>query len=116
MKRNDELLRSLLFEFEADDDWMILLATHIGMTREERTREGHVLLLCDAGFVADEGDDTYRLSSQGHDYLDAIRDEGVWKKTTEAAARVGGVGLGIMKDIAVAFLKQKVTETLGIAL
>ncbi|SOC17033.1 uncharacterized protein DUF2513 [Rhodobacter sp. JA431] len=56
------------------------------------------------------------VASAGHDYLDAIRDEGIWQKTKEGAAKMGGVTLGIMKDIAVVYMKEAAAEKLGITL
>ena len=58
----------------------------------------------------------FRLTNQGHDYLAAIRDDGIWQKTKEAASSAGGVGLGVMKDIAVAYVKQELSTRLGMAL
>lgn len=46
----------------------------------------------------------------------SIRDDGVWKKTKEAASTAGGVGLGIMKDIAVAYVKQELSTRMGLPL
>jgi hypothetical protein len=41
------------------------------------------------------------LSWAGHDLLDSIRDDSVWKKTKEMAASVGGsVGLETLKALA----------------
>ena len=77
-----------------------------------------LLLMRDAGLI--EGEDAnlglFRIKNAGHDYLDAIRDEDIWKKTKDGASKVGGVTLGIFKDIAIAYVKQAVTEKLGINL
>jgi hypothetical protein len=48
--------------------------------------------------------------------LAAIRDDGVWQKTKAAASTAGGVGLGVMKDIAVAYVRQELSTRLGIPL
>ena len=116
VKRNDDLLRQLLFEYEEQDDWLIPQYSTWGMSEEERERLGHVHLLCDAGFVTKVGKHTYRLSNDGYDYLDAIRSDTVWEKTKSGAAKVGGMTLGMMRDLAVAYLKQEAAEKLGIEL
>jgi hypothetical protein len=62
------------------------------------------------------GGHSYRLTNQGHDYIGAIKNETIWKKTKEGALQVGGVTLGMMKDIAIAYLKQEAAERLGLSL
>lgn len=116
MKRNDDLLRQLLLEFEDQADWLIMVKNAMGMSQEERDKIGHIQLLCDVGFVSQVGNGTYRLTNSGFDYLDAIRSDNVWEKTKEGAAQVGGVTLGMMKDLAVAYLKKEAAEKLGIDL
>ena len=44
-------------------------------------------------------DSAYRLTSQGHDFIEAIRDKGIWEKTKEAVAETGGnASLGNIKN------------------
>ena len=117
MKRNKDLLRDVLFEFEGEKDWLILLPETAGMGESEWTKVGHVRLLCDAGFVAQVGNGTYRLTNSGHDYLDAIRDDGIWEKTKAAVAETGGsAGLDLVKKVATAFVKKKIEDHTGLEL
>lgn len=117
MKRDDDYIRELLFKYEADEDWLLFTPGEtLGAGKEEWKERGHVYLLMDEGLIAQVGNGTMRVTAAGHDYLDAIRDEGIWKKTKEGAAAVGGVTLGIMKDIAVAYVKQSAADKLGIPL
>jgi len=116
VKRDDDLLRGLLFEFEAEDDWLLILPQTLNMSQDDRVKIGHVNLLCDAGYVTQVGKGTYRLTNQGYDFLDAIRDETIWKKTKAGAAEVGGMTLGMIKDLALAYVKQEAAEKLGIRL
>ena len=112
MTRDDDYLRDLLIKFEAQEDWKI----YIHETHDDGKRMYHALLLCDAGFMERMTDACYRMTNDGHDYLVAIKNNDVWQKTKEGAAKIGGATLGIMKDIAIAYLKQKTSETLGISL
>ena len=49
-----------------------------------------------------------RLTAAGHDFLNAIRDETVWKKTQEKVSTVGGgVAINVLVAIATEFLKKK---------
>ena len=82
----------------------------------DEKRAYHVMLLCDAGYMTNVTADTYRMTSSWHDYLDAIRDDTVWAKIKDVAAGVGGVTLGVMKELGVAYLKQEITKKTGIQL
>ena len=53
------------------------------------------------------GEGTYRLTNQGHDYIEAIKSDTVWQKTKDGASQVGGATLGMMKDIAISYLGKK---------
>ncbi|MGB0900197.1 DUF2513 domain-containing protein [Halocynthiibacter sp.] len=116
MKRDDDFLRDLLFEFEEQKDWLILVPEWLGMPEDERRKQYHVLLLSDAGLVVGVGNSTYRLTAGGHDYLDVIRNEAVWERTKVGIAQVGGMTLGMIKDLAIAYTKQVAAEKLGIEL
>lgn len=116
MKQNNDLLREILFEFKAEEDWLIILPEYPGREPEERKKVGHVKLLCDAGPVGQINEGVFRLTSPGYDYLDAIRSDTIWTKTKAGASAVGGVSLGMMKDIALSYVKQELAEKLGIAL
>jgi hypothetical protein len=111
MKRDDELIRHLLQEFEQQEDWLIMAPNAMGMSVEDRKRIGHIYLLCDAGMLTSVGRDTYRLTNQGHDFLEATRDEGLWQKTKDAVSETGGnASLEIVRQLAVGFLKKKISQ------
>lgn len=118
MKRDDDLIRELLFEAEASDEPHILLdgGVVMGASQDDLKRYMHAVWLSDAGLFQEEDKGIFRITNQGHDYLDAIRSEGIWKKTKAAASTMGGVGLGIMKDIATAYVRQELSGQLGIPL
>lgn len=50
------------------------------------------------------------LTWAGHDYVDAIRDEGVWKKTKSATKAAGGYTFEIVKQVAIAVLKDAIAK------
>ena len=41
----------------------------------------------------------FRMTNQGHDYLDAIRSDTIWAKTKTGAAELGGTTLGMMMQL-----------------
>ena len=111
MRPNDDLMRDLLLEFERQEDWLLLLPQTLGMSQEDRERIGHVNLLCDAGLVTRYSKDTYRITNDGYDFLEAIRDEGLWQKTKDTVSKTGGnATLEIVKTLAIGFLKKKISQ------
>jgi RIO-like serine/threonine protein kinase len=116
VRRNDDLLRNILIETEEQTDWLVLISQVISPSKDQRERGYHVQLLCDAGLMTQVSASGFRMTNQGHDYLEAIRSDTIWNKTKQGAAEVGGMTLGMMKDVAVALLKQKASEMLGINL
>lgn len=116
MKRDDDFIRKLLFEAEEAGSPYLLARLTLNPSEEEQKRHMHAVWLSDAGLFQEVKDGIFRITNQGHDYLAAIRDEGVWQKTKAAASTAGGVGLGVMKDIAVAYVRQELSTRLGIPL
>ena len=57
-----------------------------------------------------------RLTYAGHEFLDAVRDGEVWRRTKEGAAKAGGAGLKLMLQLGVAYGKQVAAERLGLHL
>lgn len=55
-----------------------------------------------------------RLTMPGHEYLDTIRDEAVWRKTKEGAQAVGSFSLQTLGALARGFVKQKISQHTGL--
>ncbi|TPW31328.1 DUF2513 domain-containing protein [Pararhizobium mangrovi] len=114
MKRDDDYIRQLLLDMEASDDLYLVASLKLSMRPEEQKKHQHAELLCDAGFFEAVNKGVYRMTNQGHDYLNVIRDQTVWAKTKKGASSLGGATLGMMKDIAIAYVKKEAIEKLGI--
>jgi hypothetical protein len=123
MKLDKELVREILLAVEAHDEaqgWMTLKIE--GRTDKEVSY--HVMLLDEAGLLSGislGGMNTFewqpkRLTYQGHEFLDTVRDGEVWRRTKEGAEKVGGVGLGLLVELGKAYGKQIFKERLGIEL
>ncbi|MCR9157028.1 MAG: DUF2513 domain-containing protein [Rhodobacteraceae bacterium] len=57
----------------------------------------------------------FRITPLGHDYLDAVRDEGIWAQTKKAVADTGGnATIEIVKALATGYLKKKISQHTGI--
>lgn len=118
VKRDDDLLRKLLLEIEAQQDAVYVLALHLSSSPEERRAYYHLKLLADAGFLDETGSGSggvFRITNAGHDFLASIRDETAWSKVKGASRSLGDVGLGFMKDIGIGYLRAKAVE-MGIPL
>lgn len=53
------------------------------------------------------------LTWEGHDFVDTLRDPEIWKKTKNAASKIGGVSFKAMLEIGKAIAKQEL-QKLGI--
>ena len=61
--------------------------------------------------------DGYRLSNDGHDFLKAIRSDGVWSQTKKIVAESGGnATLELIKTLATSFLKKEIEDRTGLKL
>ncbi len=98
MKRDMDLIRKIMLKIEEEYRSSAIINLSIdGYDRE--TVAYHCRILNDAGFVSDyEGryasDQLYMfwvgpLTWEGNDFLDKIRDDGIWYKTKEVITKKG---------------------------
>ena len=115
MKRDLDLLRKILLAIENADEfyyynWIQHLASDIGCSNLELV-SFHVSLLVDNDYIevldiscCGINYDDYmikRLTADGCDYLDNIRNDTIWNKTKEVISNIGGTSaLDIVKSIA----------------
>lgn len=91
----------------------------LGVTEESHAQIAyHLTLLVEEGFIegrpGSRGMPTVsRLTWKGHEFLDAVRDDKVWKTTKEVGKRAGANGLDVLFGIAKEILKRKAAEVLG---
>ena len=66
MRRDDDLIRSLMFEAEAADDWRLaeIGAFVLNPDPKESRRAYHLILLCDAGLFTRVGKGVFRLTNE----------------------------------------------------
>lgn len=116
MKRDMELVRLLLLREEGDET---VEAEIMRFSGEEQAYNG--ALLIDAGLVIGDtvkdarGKIRYtsviRLTWAGHDFLDAVRDNGIWRKAKEKVFRPGA---SFTFDILKEWAKHEIKQQLGI--
>lgn len=54
------------------------------------------------------------ISFEGHQFLDNIRDDGVWKDTKKALSKFSSVSLGVINTIATQILTSLINSQLGL--
>lgn len=129
MKRDMDVIRDILLTLESSD------TARIGRKRIEL--EGvdpaiidfHIELLKEAGFVDHQivqpqygsgyesrirFDAGMRLTMDGYDFLESIKDVEVWEQTKVGIRKVGNAGLAVVWEIAKAYGKQVIKERLGL--
>lgn len=55
-----------------------------------------------------------RLTMAGHEYLDSIRDDKVWRRTKTAAQTIGSFSLEALSALARGFMREKIRKHTGI--
>jgi hypothetical protein len=115
MKRDLDYIRELLLAIEADSrldgTGLVHFAPSSDSGRSCEELAYHLTLLIEAGFLKGEPTGQIpmisRLTWDGHEFLDDIRDPEIWGKTKERAKTVAGLGLQFVWEIAKAEIKTK---------
>jgi Hypothetical protein (DUF2513) len=113
MKRDLDLIRSLLLTVESDGEH----AVPTGRTDEEVA--DHAQQLIEEGLVegvvvrnhqnVPTGFAIARLTSKGHDFIDATRNPNIWKKTKGYVTKnLPGWTLSILKEVAERAIKGEI--------
>ncbi len=117
MQRDNDYIRELLFELESQNDYLLLHPQTLGASLASRKKSYHLQLLCDAGYLTQLTDSGFRMTSQGHDLIESIRDEGIWQTTKKKVAETGGnATFEIIQSLALGLLKTKISKHTGIEL
>ena len=110
MKRDMDLVRTILLALA--DSGEPLWSTDLVTDEYSRNVIGyHFLILDEAGLIMANvkaaGDDPYyiavasRLTWEGNDFLDAVRDESIWKRVRSTIGKItGGASFEVFKTVA----------------
>lgn len=124
-----DLVRSLLLEMEGGKTFFCLLtkeqAENCGAEANEdlsqsqvNIREHHLWLIRGAGLATFEGvtEGWYlrHITWSGHDFIDSIRDDQIWRATKEGAKRAGGFTFEIMTAIAKGLITENIRKISGV--
>jgi hypothetical protein len=132
MKRDLEKVRELLFSIEENDyvsglSWYVRDPWWKTPSSENDGREvlsdvdqHHLLIMEQAELVRLQPFHCFIYASltwEGHDYLDAVREEGIWASTKSALTESGGsAAIELVKSIATAFARKKIEQHTGLKL
>jgi hypothetical protein len=127
MKRDMDLVRDLLLAIENDPNFdgmrriMPDEPGDLGITEHSYEEVVyHLVLLIEAGLLV--GKLTMqmpiisKLTWQGHDFLDTVRDPVIWRETKEGAKKAGGFSLELLAALAKGLVKKKIEEHTGVQL
>jgi hypothetical protein len=134
VKRDNDYLRLIMFELVDDSKSSATEHTFIDCSADEQKRAYHLQLLVDKNWlsIVSEADyvkskqpistggrrlastRVFRVTNDGQDFVEAVRDDTIWARTKDGMSQIGGATLTMLKDIAVSYLKQKAAEQLGI--
>lgn len=125
MKLDQDLVREILLAIEASKNDPKEGIDLVLKNRSSRAISYHVLLLTEAGFILSR--DAFlthntslwqptRLTYKGHEFLDTVRDEEIWRRTKTGAEKAGGAGLGLLLELGKAYGKQVLEDRLAIKL
>ncbi|KKC27243.1 DUF2513 domain-containing protein [Sphingomonas sp. SRS2] len=120
MRRDSDLIRAILLAIENEDRCEVLRMPDINGYDDE-TVHFHARLLVEKGFLKTYFPDRagrqpwtcIRLTWEGYDFLDAIRDPVVWRWVKHSAAKVGSWSIETLAAIAKSMILAKV-EALGL--
>jgi len=124
MKRDMDLVRAILKEFESNEDktWLPKLSIE---GYSDALVQHHIEIMSDAGLLQPvfgshsssklyyEKICGYRLGWDGHEFLDASRDESRWKQAKGIMTKIGGATLEIMKQILAQLMAEQVKQYMG---
>ncbi|MBC3233732.1 DUF2513 domain-containing protein [Pseudomonas lurida] len=125
MRRDMDLLRLLLLKLEVlhEDAHSICHYQYEELMVEGFTEDQvayHLDLATEAGLVDQGGNGSMhgfmfkRLTWEGHDFVDAVRDNDIWMKTRQGVNAAGGFSVDLLKDLAKGFIKKKISEHTGV--
>ncbi|MER9526648.1 DUF2513 domain-containing protein [Mesorhizobium sp. M0292] len=123
------MVREMLFALEAKPDFAMRKYKQITPEGRKPDDVGYALIkMYEAGFITGEvirSKSTpdrlievipFELTFKGHEFLDSIRDDEIWRKTKDGARKMGGAGIEFMWEMAKAYGKHVAKEKLGLEL
>ena len=111
LKLDNDLVRIMLLQVETDTDghtnYEIESYCEARFPEyETNTTTYHMKYLIDAEFVQAKNGAFRDITPAGRDFLNNVRNEGVWEDTKKAIKPLGSVALNIVSEIAASIIKK----------
>lgn len=126
MKRDMDFIREILLDIEGQDGPQLsdLLPGPVSDEGYNKLAEHLRLLIDDAGLVtgiaahsmAGKNWLDLKLTWDGHEFLDTVRDDEIWARTKQGALAAGGFSLDLLAALAKGFVKKQIEEKTGVEL
>lgn len=128
MERNMELIRTILLKVEADPKFhgelQSISAASLGITdHTEAEVIYHLVMLVEAGYLVGNTKMARagavlvsKITWEGYEFLDSVRNPETWQKTKEGARTIGSWSVSLLSDMAKAYAKHLAKEKLGLDL
>jgi hypothetical protein len=131
MKRDPDLIRKLMLKLESlpmPAGSIFMINTNKDLQIDDYSANEvyyHMDQILMSGWVDGAGGHGMNPSSQfsfraltpaGHDFVDSVRDEKIWKLTKDGVTKVGGFTLETLSILGKAFLKKQLEKHIGFGL
>lgn len=119
MKRDLNLIRNMLLRIEElnSTKQKITIESFLDLCADPALISLHIELLIDSNYIETSEPIycgvikdflIYRITSDGYDYLDSIRENSIWERTENMLFKVGGsAALDVVKSVAVSIVKTR---------
>lgn len=109
--RDDEYMRDLLFKIErAEDPIIAVVHNPHNPDPETEKRNYHIKLLYDRGLLALKSGSSYRLTDEGHNFIESIRDDTCWNRIKSVGAGSLASMIAAAGDLALEKAVEKAVE------
>jgi Hypothetical protein (DUF2513) len=109
MKRDMDTIRELLLWMEKQPDNVFFYADLPDMGGREFTI-AHAQMLLSGGYLEQSQQRTLRVSWQGYEFLEQVRDPDIWTKAKTGAGKVGSWSIKLLGDLAAGYVRAKAAE------
>jgi Hypothetical protein (DUF2513) len=124
MKFDPEIVRNLLLQIEAEHTGP---ESYTSISSQDYARHYAATLMREAGYIVgynlpdNQDEETShlvieRMTIQGHEFLDGVRDDGIWAAAKEGGKTVGGATLETLFALAKGFARKKLEQHFDVKL
>ena len=115
MKRDMDLIRQILLRIEESPSAIDIVPMNNFQNHKTEEVQYQLYLLNQAGLIeahdASSGGGLvympFRLTWQGHEFIDSARDDDNWNKAKTVITKIGGFTFSILSQLLVSYLKQQ---------